>query len=76
MDLSKLFGGKSWYKSITAWGVILWAMAAPGIETACDPNIALLSVSTCNMLSAILAKVGAALTVIGIRRASTAPNTE
>jgi hypothetical protein len=45
------------------------------VGAACEPDVLLFGATTCGMLTAILSKVGAAMTVLGIRKAATAPNT-
>jgi len=73
-NISAIFGGKSWYKSLTAWGVVLWAGLAPMLSAACGDEASLLPATTCATLSTVATWAGSILTVLGVRKAATAPN--
>jgi hypothetical protein len=47
MDLGNIFGGKSWYKSITAWGLVIWVGLEPMVGAACEPDVLLFGATTC-----------------------------
>ena len=74
-DLNAIFGGKSWYKSLTAWGLVILGGISPLVGGACAPDVSLLSFETCEYLTTALNWAGQILTVLGIRKAATAPNT-
>ena len=83
MDLFKnLFGGKSWYKSLTGIGLFTFFVLGKGVAFACgcdpetdvcDAGAAMLAPERCAQLASLLQSVGGALTVLGIRKAATAP---
>ena len=60
------------YKSITAWGVVIFVAAEAGITQACGGE--LLGAGLCGTIAAGLKYVGGALTALGLRRAAVAPN--
>lgn len=55
------------YKSMTVWGLVLFAGAAPMLDAACQSGA--LSVDACTAAAVWLEKAGAVLTALGIRRA-------
>ena len=71
--LKNLFGDKPWYQSITAWGLVLYAMGTAGASAACESGI--LSFQTCDTFETFAATAGSALVVLGLRKAATAPDT-
>jgi hypothetical protein len=70
--LTQFFGGKAWFKSMTAWGLIVWATAEAVMGQICEAGI--LSPDACSSAGAIVSAAGAILAALGIRRAATAPN--
>jgi len=72
INLSTLVGGKPIWKSITMWGIAIWTGGAAVLDQACGGG--LLSESLCMTLTGWVETVGAVLTVVGLRRAATAPN--
>ena len=70
--LENLFGGKSWYKSLTAWGVIVFIVVTSAIDQVCAAGVA--SDSLCATLTTWSETIGAVLVTLGIRKAATAPN--
>jgi hypothetical protein len=73
LDLSALVGNKPVLKSLTVWGLIIFTAAQAGAVEACTAG--LLGTGVCATITTILKYVGGALTVLGLRRAATAPNT-
>lgn len=73
LNLSALFGDKPAYKSMTAWGLVIFVMAEAAAGEVCDAG--LISVAACSTVATVLKYVGGVLTVLGLRRAATAPNT-
>lgn len=72
MMLSKIFGGKSWYKSMTGWGTLILALAwtlIPGLG-----ELGVLDAGTVDMITGMMTKSGTLLGVLGIRKAASAPN--
>lgn len=68
MMLKEIFGGKSWFKSMTAWGALGLAVAwtvVPGLG-----EIGVLSPEATATTTGILTKISALLGVLGIRRAT------
>jgi hypothetical protein len=61
-------GGKDWFNSLTAWGLVCWLTAGAGIDAVCTAE--LVSVDTCKQLNTILTKAGDVLVVLGVRRAA------
>lgn len=60
--------GKPWFKSMTAWGLVLWVATLAGSEAACSSS--LLQPDTCQAIQAISEKVSAVLVALGIRKAA------
>lgn len=71
--LSSIFGGKPWYQSLTAWGLVAYGVGGQLVETACGPT-GLLSAETCAQLGGAVETLGAVLAGLGVRKAATAPN--
>ena len=67
--MGDVFGEKKWYKSMTAWGVILFSAAQAGLGGACGEAM-LLPEATCSWITSALTTVGGILTVLGLRRAA------
>lgn len=67
---SSIFGGKPWYESLTAWGVILISVLE-GVEAA-----GLVPPGLGESVIALGQSLGGVLAVLGIRKAATAPNTK
>ncbi len=74
INLSAIVGDKPLLKSLTVWGVILYFGVVGVIDQACQQG--LMADATCGRLSSIFTTVGGILTVLGLRRAATAPNIE
>ncbi len=55
------------YKSMTVWGLVLFAGAAPMLDAACQTGA--LGAESCAAFAVWLEKAGAVLTALGIRRA-------
>ena len=69
MDFIKnIFGGKPWFRSFTAWGLIVFGLGEYVVANACGVDPALLSVSMCASASGVMKAVGTVLTVLGLRR--------
>lgn len=63
-----IFGDKPWFKSLTAWGVVLFAAGSAGIGEACG-SAGLLSEGLCGSLNGFLTAFGSILAALGLRRA-------
>ena len=74
MMLKNLFGDKPWFKSITAWGLILFSVGSAGLTQICE--VGLIDEGTCAAWMKTVQMVGGSLTALGIRKASTAKNVE
>lgn len=68
----KLFGGKPWYRSWTAWGLVVIAVAQTFVAQTCD--LGLLSVTACAAATKYITLIGSGLATLGIRKAATAKN--
>lgn len=68
----KLFGGKSWYKSMTAWAALIFLVAQTAIPAAGDLGIIDFMLS--ETLMDWMTKGSALLGGLGIRKAASAPN--
>lgn len=71
-DLKALFGGKSWYQSMTAWGLIVWVGIGAMLAQACADPTPMLSYDLCQTLHGWSDGIGTVLTFLGLRRAATA----
>lgn len=71
--LENLFGGKPWFKSVTAWGIVIFAAGSAAATGACE--VGLLSTSACATVMSIVKWTGGILVTLGLRKAATAPNT-
>ena len=70
-DLFKnIFGGKPWFKSLTAWGLIIIGVSEVFIAQACNPEVALLSEGVCGVLVKGMDMIGGLLVALGLRRAA------
>jgi len=68
-----LFGkGKTWTRSLTAWGLIVFFGVTAALDQACAGGA--ITEEMCARLSGWSESIGAILTVLGIRKAATAPN--
>jgi len=70
--LAKIFGGKSWFKSMTAWGALGLAVAwtvVPGLA-----EIGVISAETATTLTGMLTKVSSLSAMLGLRKAATTAN--
>ena len=70
--ITDIFGGKNPLKSLTAWGLVIYATATAASSAACSNG--LLSFETCETLEGFVATVGVVLAGLGIRKASPAKN--
>lgn len=70
-----IFGGKPWFQSLTAWGLIVIGVSEVFVAQACSSEVALLSAGVCGVLVKGLDMIGGLLVTLGIRKASTAQNT-
>lgn len=61
-----IFGDKSWYESLTAWGLVFYTGSGAVLEQVCA--LGLLEAATCATATAVLTKVGVVMTALGIRR--------
>ena len=69
---SNIFGDKSWYQSLTAWGlIVLVGLTGAASEAA---QAGLLSPEVGDVVTSWSTKIGTILTALGIRRAGTAPD--
>lgn len=71
-DLSALFGGKPWFKSVTAWGLVVLVGVTSALGAMSDAQ--LLSPEKVATYSAWAQNIGMVMTALGLRRAATAPN--
>ena len=69
--LGNLFGGKSWYQSLTAWGLIVYVGVAGVVDEACAQGA--LGPGTCEMLNIWVKNIGVVLGALGLRRAANTP---
>ena len=70
--LKEIFGGKSWYQSLTGWGVLGLTVAWTVIPAIGEMGV--ISSETTTMLTGILTKISSLLGVLGIRKAAQAKN--
>ena len=68
INLNAIFGGKPWFKSLTAWGLVVLVGVTSGLQEACAAGV--LSESICSTGETWSTHVGLVLTALGIRRAS------
>ena len=61
-----IFGDKNWFQSLTAWGLVLFAAATAGAESACAAGMA--SVETCSVIQDVATKISAVLVTLGLRK--------
>ncbi len=71
--LSKIFGGKSWYQSLTGWGVLGLTVAWTVVPALGEMGI--ISPELTTSLTGMLTKAGSLLGMLGIRKAATTANT-
>lgn len=64
MDLKKLFGGKPWYNSVTAWALLLLGAAEIAVQVGIVPEGAM----------SLVVRAGELAVALGIRKAATAAN--
>ena len=65
---TNMFGGKPWFESLTAWGLVLIAVAKVAEKAGVLPE------GTESALVGLGESLGPLLVVLGIRKASTAPD--
>ncbi len=70
--LKQIFGGKSWYQSLTGWGLLGLAVAWTIVPALGEMDI--ITSETTTMLTGALTKIGSFLGVLGIRKAATSKN--
>jgi len=67
-----ILGDKPWFKSMTTWGMIVFAAASAGVTQACGDGV--IGAGACDTIATVLQYVGGAMTVLGLRRAAVSPN--
>jgi hypothetical protein len=72
IDVSAYFGGKPWFQSLTAWGLVVFFGLTAALDQACSAGV--FGEGLCMTLTGWSESLGAVLTVLGLRRAATAPN--
>lgn len=65
--IQRALGGKDWWQSWTAVGLILFETSQTFADTACEQG--LFSWDQCETIETVLYKLGVALIALGIRRA-------
>ena len=65
--INNIFGGKSWYNSFTAWGLILFTAGDAAVGAVCNES-SILPVAFCATATAVVKGLGGILTVLGLRR--------
>lgn len=70
--LGNLFGEKSWYQSLTAWGLVVYVGVAGILDEACAQGV--VSAGTCATLIVWVHNAGIVLAALGIRRAANTPS--
>lgn len=78
VKLLDIFGlsDKPIFKSITAWGLVIFVMGEAGVATLCgSPELTFGGTFTtnsafCDLANTILAKAGMVLTALGVRKAA------
>lgn len=70
-DLTAWFSGKSWYKSLTAWGLVVFTAGDALVGEACA--LGLIGDETCATLEGWIVKVSGVLVGLGLRRAIAPP---
>ena len=66
--LKKVFGDKSWYKSMTAWGVLGLTVAWTVVPAMGEMGV--ISPELTTTLTGMLTKISSLLGVLGIRKAT------
>lgn len=64
--INRVLGGKDWYESFTAWGLIIWTATEAGAVQICGQG--LLPQADCDLIQFWIVKAGQALTILGVRR--------
>lgn len=71
MAESSVLGGKKWFQSLTAWGLIVLGAGQAAEQTGVlPPGTTAQGQETSNALVALINSVGGLLTVLGLRRAA------
>ena len=73
-SLSAVFGDKAWFKSLTAWGLVIGVGGMAVLDQVC--TLGFLSAETCATAQKWAGGLGVVLGTLGIRRAATAKNVE
>ncbi len=68
--LSNIFGDKSWYKSLTAWGLVVMAGLTSALTVLCADGVSLIGVELCETLTSVFLTVGGVMTALGLRKAA------
>jgi len=68
VNLNAIFGGKPWFKSVTAWGLVALVGVTSGLDEACAAGM--LSEAHCVTATAWATNIGLVLTALGFRRAA------
>ena len=71
-NISAIFGDKPWFKSMTAWGLIIFFGGTAMLEQACSEG--LIAAGVCAFALKATQTVGSIVGVLGLRRAAQAPN--
>ncbi|MHC4224573.1 MAG: hypothetical protein ACYSUN_11330 [Planctomycetota bacterium] len=66
--LDKIFGGKPWFKSMTAWGIVIATVGTVALKTVATSG--LVQPETAATLMTVVQWIGAATTALGLRKAS------
>ena len=70
--ISNIFGGKVWYKSLTAWGVLIWTIAQTAVPAAA--NVGIISADAAATLTDWMNAIAVPLGALGIRKAAITPD--
>jgi len=69
-----VFAGKVWFKSLTAWGLVLFAVTMAGVEAATGAG--LIDQALGDKIIGYGAVINGYLVTLGIRKAASAPSVE
>lgn len=66
--LNQIFGGKPWFKSLTAWGIVIAAVGTVALKSVAASG--LVDGDTAAQLLLYVQYIAAATTALGLRKAS------
>ena len=67
---TNIFGSKSAFQSLTAWGLVVFVCGETFVRQACADSGAVLPPNVCAFMESAITNIGVGMTALGLRKAS------